>query len=57
MYGGELGGVEGGDNVVKVYCMREEFIFNKNLKELGGHKGNKMNRPDIVICKVGIIDA
>lgn len=32
-WGRELGGVEGGDNVVKVYCMREEFIFNRNKKK------------------------
>lgn len=50
-------GVEDRETLFGIYCMREEFIFNKNLKELGGHKGNKMNRPDIVICKVGIIDA
>lgn len=26
--GGKLGGVEGGETVVAVYCMREEFISN-----------------------------
>ena len=27
---GQLGGVEGGESVVGMYCMREESILNKN---------------------------
>lgn len=25
----ELGGVEGGDTVIGIYCMRKESVFNK----------------------------
>ena len=31
--GGKLGEVEGGKTVVRMYCVREESIFNKNKKE------------------------
>jgi hypothetical protein len=27
--GKELGGEEGGDIIIRVYCMRKKFIFNK----------------------------
>lgn len=33
--GKELGGVQGGGTVIKIYCLRKESIFNKrgNLKK------------------------
>jgi hypothetical protein len=30
--GEELGGVEGGETVDGMYCVREEYIFNKKVK-------------------------
>ena len=36
---GELGGVETGETVVRMYCIREESIFNKKkLKVYSAHK-------------------
>ena len=34
--GEELGGVEWGETVIKIYCMREESIFNERKDKLGG---------------------
>lgn len=37
----ESGGVEGGEIVVSVYCMREEYIFNKKKRRGKSKKGKK----------------
>ena len=39
---GVLGGVEGGETIIRIYCMRKESIFNKNKQMM-----NKMKKKNI----------
>lgn len=34
--GKELGRVEGGDTIIRIYCVRKEFIFSKREKTANG---------------------
>lgn len=31
--GGILGGVGGGETILRMYCMREEYMFNKKKRK------------------------
>lgn len=32
--GEAMGGIEGAETIIKIYCLRKEFIFNKGGKKL-----------------------
>lgn len=39
--GEKLGGVEGGETIIRIYCMRKESSFNKKEKKLNNFQIKK----------------